>query len=271
MISFSIVLYKNSISEVIDYINKLDDNGKKIELLLVDNSPTPLFDQENIQELTKRIPIKYIHSNLNLGFGNGHNLSFSNISSKSSIFICSNLDVNFSINQVFDSIHQLNKMNIWAISPKFTGKGSRIPRYYPFFGSVTLRLIGRVFGSDYFRNLIERNNLYQNEKKFIPMASGAFLIITKEAFSQIKGFDKNMWMYIEDWDLSRKIWKNGGRILYDPELQVDHQYSTANSKSWKMILSFLKNLIIFKLRYQCPLDRQKKIIYHICENTKIEQ
>ena len=44
---------------------------------------------------------------------------------------------------------------------KFIGKGAHYPRFYPFTGSVVLRLIGRIFKISFFFEFVEKNKLFQ--------------------------------------------------------------------------------------------------------------
>lgn len=270
MITISLVIYKNSFEDVSRYIQDLNDCKETFEIIIVDNSPKPLNNSESLNKLSDHISVNYIHSTENLGYGKGHNRSFSEIHPKTSVFICSNLDIKFNLNQVLDGIKQFKHDEIWAISPRFTGSGSNIPRFFPFFGSVLLRIIGRKFGFTKLRNLVERNDLYQNEKRFIPIGSGAFIIIKKESFQLLGGFDHKMWMYVEDWDLSRRIWEKGGRIIYDPSIVVEHKYSTEHNKSWGMKKSLILNLLRFKLKYQFPWDNKRNTIHSFCINTSMD-
>lgn len=264
MISISLVIYNNTQEEIKAFIDNLKDTVIDYELIIVDNSERRILT--NIKAMEK---IKYIYSGVNLGYGKGHNLAVKNRSSESKYLLICNLDVRFNLDDVYTSIKNEIKDKVEAISPKFKGKGSQIPRYYPFFGSVFIRVIGKTLKIPFLSNLIEKNHLYTNEKKFIPIASGAFVIIKTDTFKKLGGFDPRMWMYIEDWDLSRRIWNNGGRIIYDPQLEVEHDYSTEGSKSLKMIKSFLKNLILFKIKHQFPIDVKKYHIYNVCEKHNL--
>lgn len=260
MISISLVIYNNTLEELKTFIGNVKDSVVNYELIIVDNSERKILTDIKLME-----NVKYIYSGVNLGYGKGHNLAVKNISSESKYLLICNLDVRFNLDDICRSIKYEIKDKVEAISPKFRGKGSRIPRYYPFFGSVSIRFIGKVLKIPFLSNLIEKNHLYIDEKKFIPIASGAFLIIKTDTFKKLGGFDRRMWMYIEDWDLSRRIWNNGGRIIYDPRLEVEHDYSTEGSKSLKMVKSFLKNLLLFKIKHQFPIDIKKYHIYNICE------
>lgn len=258
MIAISLVLYNNNIKDLLKYLDNLVLYEKDIELIIVDNSDSNLsidFNKYNF--------VKYIHSGKNLGYGSGHNLALKSASLNIEYYLISNLDVEFSFKNVLSSIKYLNK-DIVAISPKFIGKGAYYPRFFPFTGSVFLRLIGKLLNISCFYEFVEKNKLYADKLKYIPIASGAFFLVKSDVFNNIGGFDKKMWMYIEDWDISRKFWDRGS-ILYLPTLIVKHDYSSSGLKSLRLSISFFKNLLLFKIRYQFPYDSKRKKIHIKCK------
>ncbi len=55
-----------------------------------------------------------------------------------------------------------------------------------------------------------------------PWASGAFSLISAEAFCAVGGFDTVYFLYNEDVDLSWRMWLSGYRVLYSPNSPVAH-------------------------------------------------
>lgn len=263
MITISVVLYKNTKEEIMEYIKMISPSKNSIEIVFVDNSPAPIYT--NFEELYL---VKYFFVNKNLGYGAGHNFAFKKRNKNNKYFIVSNLDINLSVKDLIHSVKYLSG-EIFAISPNFIGKGSKYPRFFPFTGSVILRLIGRALKINFLVELVERNKLYVDSFRWIPIASGALILMKSKTFLNINGFNEKMWMYIEDWDLSRKLW-NKGRILYNPNLRVNHHHTTSGIKSLKLSISFLLNLILFKLKYQFPYDFQRSKIHKICKNQILE-
>jgi GT2 family glycosyltransferase len=258
MITISLVLYNNDVKDVKRYLDKLVDYVNDCEVIIVDNSNNTLPI-----DLNKYVFVKYIKSSKNLGYGSGHNLALNNASSSSKYFLISNLDVEFAFCDILVSLKYL-KGDVVAISPKFIGKGKNYPRFFPFPGSILLRLMGKFFKIYLFSELVEKNKLYDDEFRYIPIASGAFILVKSDVFKEVCGFDKKMWMYIEDWDISRKFWEIGC-ILYLPTLIVKHEYNSSGLKSLILSISFLKNLFSFKLRYQFPFDFKRHKIHVKCK------
>ena len=62
----------------------------------------------------------------------------------------------------------------------------------------------------------------------VPWAAGAFLIVRREAWEQVGGFDREQWMYAEDLDLGWRLRKAGWTVRYEPASVVHHHESAAS-------------------------------------------
>ncbi len=51
---------------------------------------------------------------------------------------------------------------------------------------------------------------------------GAFYLIRRRAFESLRGFDEDYFVYLEDLDLSYRLWKAGWRCLYVAEASAFH-------------------------------------------------
>jgi O-antigen biosynthesis protein len=60
--------------------------------------------------------------------------------------------------------------------------------------------------------------------------TGACLLIRKELFDEIDGFDENLDVYYNDADLCMKVLKNNYRIVYEPHAELLHEGSTTIKK-----------------------------------------
>jgi N-acetylglucosaminyl-diphospho-decaprenol L-rhamnosyltransferase len=62
----------------------------------------------------------------------------------------------------------------------------------------------------------------------VPWATGAFLIVRREAWRQVGGFDAEQWMYAEDLDLGWRLAHAGWTTRYEPRAVVHHHESAAS-------------------------------------------
>jgi GT2 family glycosyltransferase len=61
----------------------------------------------------------------------------------------------------------------------------------------------------------------------VPWAIGAFLLLRREAFDAVGGFDDGQWMYAEDLDLGWRLQAAGWRTRYEPSARVRHTSGAA--------------------------------------------
>src|SRR6185437_10283145 len=61
---------------------------------------------------------------------------------------------------------------------------------------------------------------------------GAFLIVRRQAWEQIGGFDDSQWMFAEDLDLGWRLAQAGWRRLYEPSARVRHYESAATGAAF---------------------------------------
>lgn len=56
----------------------------------------------------------------------------------------------------------------------------------------------------------------------VDYAMGAFLVLRRNAFDAVGGFDERQWMYAEDMDLSWRLRRAGWTTLYVPTVTIRH-------------------------------------------------
>lgn len=66
-----------------------------------------------------------------------------------------------------------------------------------------------------------------SQRRNVPWAIGAFLLLRRGAFDEVGGFDPAQWMYAEDLDLGWRLGRAGWKTLYLPEARVHHASGAA--------------------------------------------
>ena len=86
------------------------------------------------------------------------------------------------------------------------------------------------------RDLSDRlalTGLWNTERaRRVPWAMGAFLLVRREAWDEVGGFDRRQWMYAEDLDLGWKLHQAGWATRYEPRALVDHESGAAAKQAW---------------------------------------
>ena len=66
-----------------------------------------------------------------------------------------------------------------------------------------------------------------SRRRVVPWAVGAFLLLRREAFDAVGGFDPAQWMYAEDLDLGWRLGRAGWQVVYQPDARVRHASGAA--------------------------------------------
>jgi len=67
----------------------------------------------------------------------------------------------------------------------------------------------------------------------VDWAHGAFLLLRRQAFDGVGGFDERQWMYAEDLDLAWRLAEAGWAIRYEPGAVVGHAVGAATSQAFE--------------------------------------
>lgn len=230
MISIIIVHYKNE-KDLFDCLDSL--YGLKVsqsyEVIIVDNS-----ENKNLQKslLTKNYKNqKYISSPKNLGYGGGMNLGAKY--AKGEYLFILNPDVVFKNDIISSLIGKFEKnKRTGIISPLLyttdnviMEQGAR--ELTPLRALIKLSFIDKLFlnnpiSKDYWVKDWEDKNL-----KEVDNVPGTALVIKKQIFDEVRGFDEIFFLYFEEFDLCKRVRERGYKIFIDPTSKLIHKWGTS--------------------------------------------
>jgi len=90
----------------------------------------------------------------------------------------------------------------------------------------------------------------ETRERRVPWAVAAFLLVRRDAWDAVDGFDERHWMYAEDLDLGWRLARAGHPTRYVPEAEVDHEHGAATEKAWgdERALRWQRNSYAWMLR-----------------------
>ncbi|MCX7948416.1 MAG: galactosyltransferase-related protein [candidate division WOR-3 bacterium] len=100
-----------------------------------------------------------------------------------------------------------------------------------------------------------------SQERYIDWASGCSLVIRRNVYEALNGFDENFFLYCEDEDFCKRANMLGFKVLYTPDITVIH-YEGGSAKN-KQIKEFsvrqrtISELYFFKKHFQ---DKFSKIL-----------
>ncbi|MGB4268678.1 MAG: glycosyltransferase family 2 protein [Spirochaetota bacterium] len=260
-INASIVLYNNRKEQLLKAIHSVLNTTLKVRLYLIDNSTN-----DNLKELEKLDDrIVYIFNNANLGYGKAHNIAIQkSIEDGVPYHLVLNPDVYFEkgvIEELYDFIEK-NK-DVGSVMPKVLYPDGEI-QYLCKLLPTPLDLILRRFIP--FENWKEtRNEIYElrftgyNKIMNIPYLSGCFMFLRVDILKKVGLFDERFFMYLEDTDLSRRIYRVAKNIFY-PYVHIYHEYGKGSYKNKKLLMYHIQYAIKYFNKWGWFNDSERKKI-----------
>lgn len=224
----SLVLFNSPLDQVRDVVGdflaqRLDGEA---QLVIVDNSEPPM-DLSAVPGL-RDARVAVVAAGRNLGFGAGHNLALRH-AAPSDLHLLLNPDVRFGPEVLATLVAWMQAHpEAGAVMPRVTypdGRLQRLSRLLP----TPMDLFGRRFlppGAlrDRLNARYELWHLPQDRPVDVPILSGCFLLARTALLHTLAGFDERYFMYMEDYDLVRRIADTGARTVYLPTVSVAHDY-----------------------------------------------
>ena len=242
-ISIVIVNYKSwyHLSKCLDSI--LNQKNVKTEIIVVDNNSN---DNKINEFKAKYISVKWIVNSENLGFSRACNIGANNIEHDWILFLnpdtvipnkCFSLLMNKAnkIHNTIFSIKQLNEKNKDSYA------------YGNFLNIYTLNGIQRFF----YRLFNGKNkNKLSRLNSFSPdWVSGSFLLIRKEDYIKIGGWDEEFWMYYEDMDICKRAKSFNINTIFYNDLYCYHFHGKSSRKDFNTKINSKVQVIKSSLIY----------------------
>lgn len=253
-LSIIIVSYntKNITQECLDSINRsLWQSKIKYEIIVVDNNSHDGSKQMlETYAKNKKNHTRYIQTNQNLGFGKGNNLGVKNAKGKYILLINSDTIVlNRSIEKLF-YFYQKNENKIHFLGPKLLNKDLTPQPSAAHFFTIPV-----VFGSLFLKgDYWGLTRFSPNKFCQVDWVSGACILTKKSYYQRLGGFDKNIFMYMEEVDLLYRAKKIGLNTYFYPHSHIIHLGSASSGGKTFPIIQVYKGFLFFYKKHYSKLN-----------------
>lgn len=232
-VSIIIVSYKGwaRLIKCLESLSSFTGNSVATEVIIVDNKS----EDDTIFELEKRFPkFKFIHNTVNGGFSNGCNLGAKNAEGKFLLFL--NPDTVASEPELEKLIKTAEENENFGIiscrQVNENGKESVASGQFPTLFNLTgfQRSISKILTPHTSQLTPHTSHLTPHPSHLTPdftfpdWISGSVVLIRKEVFERINGFDEDFWMYFEDVDLCRRVANAGLKIAFCRNITIEHNH-----------------------------------------------
>jgi GT2 family glycosyltransferase len=263
MVNVSIVLFNNKVDQISRVLNSVLGSDKVGSIFLVDNSPCNSLSII-CKNFTSRV--KYIHNNVNSGYGAANNIAINKtISEGVKYHIVVNPDIVFESN-IIDHLHDYMEAN--------DSVGMMMPAI--FSPDLTLQNLARLIPSPLTLIYRRLNPFYKNKYESIinnsnleldvPFLSGCFMFLRIQSILDVGLFDENIFLYMEDVDLSRRINESYATVYY-PRKSIIHEFNGESRYKLKALFIHITSAIYYFNKWGWLFDKKRKIINRKCINN----
>ena len=229
----------------------------------MDNSPSD--ELKNIVAMYPNNEIHYIFNNANMGYGKAHNIAIKkSIEQNLPYHIILNPDIIIekgALEKLTDYMEQ--HLEVGNIMPKIIYPNGEL-QYLRKLLPSPIDLIFRRFipvkkWKDAINKRYELHSFGYDKIMNVPNLSGCFMFLRTEVLKQVGLFDENIFMYLEDIDLNRRIYSKYQTIYY-PEATVIHEHQKESYKSKKLLKAHIKSAIYYFNKYGWFFDKERTYI-----------
>ena len=253
-------LLKECIESITNYSDSMVDKVVVVDNYSTDNSLSNLSKIENLT-----INLQIIHNQENLGFGKACNQGAMLCDSKYLLFL--NPDTKLYENTLKESVEFMEKpanYEVGVCGIQLIDERKEIQRSCTRFPSP-ISMIVYSLGLNRLPFLVNRSYqmLEWDHKKSqkVDHVIGAFYFIRNNIFRQVRGFDEDYFVYLEDLDLSLRINKLGYKIFYNANIKAYHKGGgTSERVKAKRLFYSLESRIKYSKKHFSPISSSLVIV-----------
>lgn len=256
-VSASIVLYKTIPDELRTCLGSLLSNpvGK---VYVIDNSETNQLS--SICNIDPRV--EYIFNNHNMGYGAAHNVAIRKSMSEGYMYhLAANPDVYFDDNIISKIVDYMNShQNVGQLIPNTLYPDGRL-QYVVRLLPRPIDIISRRFLPTSWVRKINYRYLLEfadhSKEMNIPFHQGSFMFFRNEALKKVGLFDENIFMYMEDVDLTRRVHKYF-KTIFLPDVTIVHSHRSGSYKSFRLLRIHIVSAIKYFNKWGWFFDRERR-------------
>jgi len=269
MLAIAIINY-NQPKKTIDCINSIFKTVKAdYKIYLLDNNSADNSFEILYNEYKDNRRVVFFKSDINTGYANGNNLCIEKAKADGCDYILiSNNDIIFEKNTVDTLLERIETTDYLAIAPKLKAPNGtvqqNIKKYAPDFKKY---MMSETYLHNFDKKGKYQNTYYPEALEAVYWISGAVFIADMKKFEDIGFFDKNTFLYFEEYIISEKALKKDYRLAAEPAVCAYHYHgaSTGGNANLFTRLENLKSELYFFSTYKnYSKSKLKKIRFIRC-------
>jgi GT2 family glycosyltransferase len=230
------------------------------EVIVVDNNSKDQSCEMVKNDFPKAI---LVENKENFGFPKGNNIGVAIAKGK---YVCIlNPDTVVAENTFETLLNQIKTLNDFGIlgCKLIDGSGRFLPESKrgvptPWVAFTKFFNLYKYFPKNKYFNQYYANHVHENEQGIVEILVGAFMLIEKDLYLELDGFDENCFMYADDIDLSYRALLKGKKNYYNGYVTVIHYKGESTNKDLTYMKRFSEAMNFFYAKHF-----KKSIIFDI--------
>lgn len=243
MISLSIILVNyNGINFLDNCLNSIKQFVKfcDYEVIIVDNFSV----DDSINKIKDILPSAIlICSQSNLGFGKANNLAVKHSLGKYLLFLNTDTILIENTPKILSDYLQQHQ-DVGVVSSRITFKDGSYQLSCGKLPNLAIEFIDKIrYGLDkkwhhIFGSLHNKQHSSVQEMGWL---TGACLMIRRDVFEQLCGFDESFFMYFEDKDICKRVHEAGWKVMYYPRTSLIHLLGGSSSGAERSVNTYYRD------------------------------
>ena len=217
------------------------------EIIVIDNNSS----DDSCEMMKLRFPnIKLIENKENSGFPKGNNIG---VAQAKGYYLCILNPDTVVAEDTFEKVLAFAEIqkNLGIVGCKLIdGVGNFLPESKrgtptPWVAFTKITGLYKVFPNSKFFNKYYAQHLTENQTGTVDILVGAFMVMKRDLYNEIGGFDENCFMYSDDIDLSYMALQKGKQNFYFHETTVIHYKGESTIKDETYMKRFQEAMRFF--------------------------
>jgi GT2 family glycosyltransferase len=218
------------------------------EVIIVDNAST----DDSVTFIRRHFPeVKLVESKKNLGFARGNNLGAQYASGRFLLLLNNDTKLLSPLSPVLDFLKRHEDAGIaGARLLNLDGTVQFSVGYYhnPLRLLVSWMLPAGSTMPEWGQLYEKKEQFYQDSHNDLDWITGAFMLIKRDVWDQLKGMDSSFFMYMEDVDFCQRAKSQGWKTVYTPDVSLIHY--EGGGEGWRSLNAFLYTMDSYRI-YLC--------------------
>jgi GT2 family glycosyltransferase len=232
---------------------------RAVNVVLVDNSVSRATAEAVVRLGEARfkasgVTMNYLHRHVNIGYGSAHNLVMHGGNTHYHLVL--NPDVELAPDALVAGLRFLGAHpEVGVLAPAVSGPDGKrefLCKRYPSVLDLALRGFAPAGLRWLFRKRLDRYEMRDavalatadGPVSPVPLMSGCFMLVRRNAVEATGGFDPGYFLYFEDFDWSVRL-NRVTQSAYVPSVRIVHHGGGASRKGWRHVVEFAKSAVRF--------------------------